>query len=74
MSYDMYKPASWVQFAKDWNDGMSTKDMAKKYAVPIGTVRNWVASLRKKGVNLTKRQGVGGGYPIDVEKINAALK
>ena len=72
MRYDMYKPASWVQFAKDWNSGMSAADMAKKYAVGQATIRNWVATLRKKGVNLKKR--VKGGYPIDVEKINAALK
>ena len=72
MSYDMYKPASWIQFAKDWNAGMRADEMAKKYAVNIQTIRNWVAHLRKKGVNLEKR--VKGGYPIDVEKINAALK
>lgn len=72
MSYDMYKPESWIQFAKDWNAGMSVKDMAAKYGVGIPTVRNWVAHLRKKGVNIVKR--VRGGYPIDAKKINAALK
>ena len=72
MSYDMYKPESWIEFAKDWNAGKTAQELAEKYGVGKATVRNWVAHLRKKGVNLTKR--VKGGYPIDVKKINAALK
>ena len=72
MSYDFYKPETWITFAKDWNGGMSAKDMAKKYGVGVPTVRNWVAHLRKKGVQLEKR--VRGGYPIDVKAINKALK
>lgn len=69
---DMYKPESWVQFAKDWNAGLSAKELGKKYAVGTATVRNWVAMLRKKGIKLEKR--VKGGYPIDVKAINKALK
>ena len=68
---DMHNLNSWISFSKDWNNGVSVKDMAVKYGCEEATIRNWVAMLRKKGVKLVSRQR--GGYDIDVKAINRSL-
>ena len=62
----------WIQFCKDWNSGMTAKDMASKYGCNVSTIRNWVNTLRKKGVKLEKR--VKSHLEIDVETVNRALR
>jgi transposase len=62
-----------IEFARDWNSGMSVPDMAKKYAVKEVTVRSRVASLRKKGVKLPKRTSGLALTEKDIAKINDSL-
>lgn len=60
-----------IMFCKDWNAGVSVKEMAIKYAIKPVTVRSRVASLRKKGVKVEKRSAAK--VEIDVKTINRSL-
>ena len=62
-----------IEFARDWNNGVSVADMASKYSIKPATVRNRVASFRKKGVNLVPRSRGFSLGEDDVKKINAAI-
>ena len=61
----------WIAFCQDWNAGLTAKELAVKYGASVPTVRNWVASLRKKGVNLKKR--TASHLEIDVAAVNRKL-
>mgnify|MGYP000550839026 CR=1 FL=1 len=64
-----------VAFCKDWNDGMSVKDMANKYNLSNSVVRSRITALRKNGVRLELRQrkGVLTLSKADVASINRSL-
>ena len=61
----------WIEFSKDWNNGLTAKELAAKYGAEVATIRNWVNVLRTKGVNLEKR--VKSHLEIDVDEINRNL-
>lgn len=61
----------WVAFSIDWNNDMATKELARKYGASEQTIRNWVNTLRKRGVKLNKR--TRSHLEIDVEEINSFL-
>ena len=63
-----------IEFSRDWNTGMSVKEMASKYGVKEASIRSRVSSLRKKGVKLASRKGGLALTEQEVAKINAALK
>lgn len=64
-----------INFCKDWNAGMSVKDLATKYNIEPAQVRGRVNAWRKKGVKLAERRGASYSKLTEkeIEKINANL-
>jgi len=42
------------RFIKDWNSGMTEKDLAKKYKMSVGAVKSWKSHIRAHDLYLYK--------------------
>ena len=62
-----------IEFSRDWNSNMDVKEMAKKYAISVATVRSRVSSLRKQGVKLVSRKRGINLSDSDVAAVNKEL-